>query len=119
MHYLTEERKVTGKVSIFAYPNPNFDPEDPDAEPFRYEISEGETHWRRKAIKVKTFDIELTCPAGVNLVQEAIATMRTIIAEKKQQLAEDIMELEEEISKLSLLTYQPEPTGTYEVIPNE
>lgn len=118
-NYLTTEREVEGKVSIFAFPNPAFDPESEDSEPFRYELSEGETHWRSNAICVKTFDIKLKCPAGVNLVREAIATMRATIDKKRADLAEEVMKMEEQISKLQLLTYEPTTDRDYEVIPHE
>jgi hypothetical protein len=38
---------------------------------------------------------------------------------KRADLAEEIAKLEEQISKLNLLTYQPTTDQDYEVIPNE
>jgi len=104
----TEETTCKGEVSVFARPNRNYDPETPESPSFTYELKEGRHHWDRKAVLVVTHEVELGVPAGVNLVAAAVATLRESIEEKKRELAKEISELEDEISKLALITYEPE-----------
>lgn len=108
--YLTEKSEHTGQISIFARANTRYDPEDENSLPWFYEFATGTTHWNSKAVLIVTHDLTLPIPAGINLVQKAVETLHAKIAEKKAELAKDVAELEAEISKLSLLTYQPEAT---------
>lgn len=115
-NYLTEKTTCKGEVSVFALPNPGFNPEDPESCAWKYELREGNHHWNNKAIRVVTHDVELPVPSGVNLVQKAVATLTAKIAEKRADLAREVAELEEEIAKLSLITYQPDPAGETVVV---
>ena len=115
-NYLTEKSEHTGEVSIFATPNKWYDPEEEGSLPFEYEFRGGTSHWNSKAVLVVTHEVTLPIPEGINLVQKAVETLHAKIAEKRADLAAEIAELEEQISKLSLLTYEPTPEGEHIVV---
>ena len=108
-NYLTTNEKVKGKISIWAIPNPDYDRNDEDSIPFNYELKDGEYHWRDEAIRVDTQEIELQCPAGVNLVQQAIATLNKKKEKAREEYMETCTKMDDLISRLTLITYQPEP----------
>jgi len=105
--YMTHETECSGEISIFAKPNTNYDPTDPESPSFTYVLREGTTHFYDSYVLVCTHEVTLQVPAGINLVSKAVETLRAKIKQKKADLAEDIQKLEDEIAKLALITYQP------------
>lgn len=104
--YMTKATTCEGEVSVFAAPNSMYNPEDPDSKPFTYVLREGTRHWNEKYVLVCTHNVTLDVPAGVNLVAKAIETLRDKIAEKRADLVEEVANLEAEIAKLNMITYQ-------------
>jgi hypothetical protein len=105
--YLTKETECTGEVSVFAKPNDFYNPNDPEDQAFTYILREGTSHWNDRCVLIVTHPVTLPIPAGVNLVEKAVQTLHNKIAEKRAELAQDIAKLEEEIAKLTMITYQP------------
>lgn len=99
---ITKHTKVNGTASVWAVPTSEYERKnDPSVGMFRYEITE--RAWATGAVKVKEYDITLQVPAGINLLERAIATLeeeRTRVLGEAQKKA---MELEKEIQKLLLL----------------
>lgn len=112
--YLTEATTVTGIVSIFAAPNPHYDPlrdtNDPFyTEPFRYVLREGETHYNDDYVFIVSHEVTLGVPDGINLVEKAVHTLTDKIAEKRAKMQQEINLLEQRIQALQLLTHQTMP----------
>ena len=109
---------ITGEVSIWAVPRSKWDrdqnPENPD--PFRYELSTS-TVWADGAIKVCSEEISLEMPKDVDLLGQALATLKA----KQEQIMADaqckVTELQAQINDLLLLTHQPEPNVINDDIP--
>lgn len=99
---ITRLTKVTGIATIWAVPTSEWERKnDPDIGMFRYEVAQYQ--YQTGAVKVRECEVTLTVPAGINLLERAIATLeeeRTRVLGEAQKKA---MELEQEIKKLLLL----------------
>jgi len=102
--YLTKLTEVTQDISIWAVPNHNA---EPDQDPFDYELfTVGSRPWRDGAVKVNTLPVTLMVPAGLNLIQKAIETLKEAQDEVLKDAHEKVAELEKRIGEFTLLTHQ-------------
>jgi hypothetical protein len=74
-------------------------------------------HWRDEAILVNTEQVELRCPPGVNLVQQAIETLNKKKDKAREEYMETCAKMDDLISRLTLITYQPEPEMEAVIVP--
>lgn len=106
---LTKQTDVVGQISIWAVPKSN---PEPGEEPFEYELySEYASPWKQGAVKVNTLAVTLTVPAGLNLIQKAVETLKEAQDELRKECVEKVEKLEDRIKELALLTHQPSPNG--------
>ena len=107
MDYLTKLTEVTQDISIWAVPNHDA---APDQDPFNYELfTVGSRPWRDGAVKVNTLPVTLMVPAGLNLIQKAIDTLKEAQDEVLKDAHEKVAELEKRIGEFTLLTHQAPP----------
>ena len=115
---ITRLTKVTGKATIWAVPTTEWERQDnPDIGMFKYTVAEHT--YRTGAVKVRECEVTLTVPAGINLLERAIATLeeeRTRVLGEAQKKA---MELEQEIKKLLLLGGPEQATEGELILANE
>ncbi len=115
MNYLTKDTEVKGDISIWAVPRRGA---EPDEDPFEYELfTEGNKPWRDGAVKVNTLPVTLMVPAGLNLVQKAVETLKEAQNEILKDANEKVAELEARIGELALLTHQEPPNDDRTVDP--
>ena len=102
---ITKEEEVTGSAYIWAIPNRNPDEHGPGA--FYYRVMHNP--WETGAIKVHTFEVKGTVPAGINLIEAALQTIEDKKNEIQARAFREVQDLEKEKEKLLKLTYRPEP----------
>ncbi len=113
MDYLTKLTEVTQDVSIWAVPNHNA---EANQDPFTYELYTDGKPWRDGAVKVNTLPVTLMVPAGLNLIQKAIETLKEAQDEVLKDANEKVAELEKRIGEFTLLTYSPTPDADGSVV---
>jgi len=99
---------VTGTVHVWALPkNPDYD--DMDGGPFKYEVtSSGSYHWKTGAVCILDHDIVVEVPAGIDLISKAFDTLNAAKVQAQVDYNQRIMELDQQIKQLLMLTHQPE-----------
>lgn len=103
---ITKQSIITGEVSVWAIPKSSWEMEK-GADPFKFVLATGDMSYCRGAVKVYTTKVDVMIPAGIDLLQQAIATLeeqqKNILAEAHKKH----IELQEEINRLRLLTHAP------------
>ena len=110
----TKHTKVTQKMSIWAIPKSDYDLEDlsPGEMPFDYKIfTNMNTPWQDGSVKVDTQEVDLWVPAGVDLLEQAIETLKEQIKETRAEAQSKITKYEQQIEQLTLIEYKPIPGG--------
>ena len=111
MEHVTTKREVTSTVGVWAYPKHEYDYDKHEQVPtgeWAYELSTSPKIYRKGAVKGCEHEVTLVCPAGIDLVQSAVNTLRAEQDVIRKQKDEQIQELEFAVLQLLQLTYQPE-----------
>jgi len=112
----TKETLVQSEAHIWALPKGEYqlkqDLEEADGDatkvtPFKFEITDSDSHWRDSAVHVHAFDVAGVVPAGIDLVMKAVETLRNKILTIQADADKEIAKIEEQIKNLALLEYQP------------
>jgi len=112
----TEKTTVSGKCYIWALPMTDYQVKlaleevDGDMEkvtPFKYEITASCSNWHDGAVRVCEFDVVGTVPEGIDLVKQAVETLRDEIIKVRKDADDKIADLEEQIKNLALIEYKP------------
>lgn len=113
----TVETKVWADAAIWAIPKTvealkyenRVNPDGTVSEPFMYKIYVGySTPYESGAVKVHDFEVVATVPAGINLVEKAVETMRKEIDTIRAESYNAVTKLEKRIQDLMYITHQPE-----------
>lgn len=101
---ITKREKVAGKAYVWAIPTCQWERQnDPEMGMFKYQVSTNDHMYYSGSVKVCEHEVELTVPAGINLLERAVATLN----EEKLRVLGDAqkkaMEIQEEINKLLML----------------
>ena len=113
MYEKTRETTVTGEIEVWAVPKTSWEMEQEVAEgeeypiPFKFKLSTGKL-WTDGAIKLHTQDISVVCPGGIDLLASALATLREEKEVERRAFEKRIVELDQKIQSLAMLTYIPE-----------
>lgn len=107
---ITKREKVKGKAYIWAIPTSDYErSHNKELGVFKYQVSTEERIYYTGAVKVCEHEVLLEVPAGVNLLERAVATLNE---EKLRVLGEAqkrAVELQEEINKLLMLGHETKP----------
>lgn len=109
----TKEERVSGEVAIWAIPNDGF---GDDKRPFKYELHTGRC-WITGAVQVTSYQVSLSVPAGINLVEMALRTIEDAKKSKWDEYLREVKDLDEQKQRLLLLVYKAEEKGDDEFIP--
>lgn len=104
---LTKREKVQGTAFIWALPTSDWERKmDPEIGVFKYDVSTQSHRYESGAVKVSEHPISLEVPAGINLLERAIATLNE---EKQRVLGEaqkKATEIQEQINGLLMITHE-------------
>jgi hypothetical protein len=113
----TEEMVVKGEIGIWAFPKNQYRVEaeakdfyDGDVRkvhPFRFELRTGHV-WEEGAVKLHETDVSVMLPANIDLLAQAVETLRETKRQEQRQFDERMEQLEKQIRSLSMLEYNPE-----------
>lgn len=118
-NFITIAEEVPFDFIVWAVPIQSWEPGYGE-ETFRYEVTEKDSRpYVEGETRVHEGCIPILVPAGINLVERAVATLRKAIAEaeekveekikeEREQLARKTADLEEKIKALTCLTYDEE-----------
>ena len=101
---ITKKEPVTGKVAVWALPASKWELQNnPKAEVFKYVLATGD-RWEQGAVKVQEYEISVVVPAGIDLLQRAVATLMEqkdkVLGEAQRQATE----IQQQINQLLLLS---------------
>lgn len=104
---ITKREKVRGTAYIWAIPTSEYErSRSPKLGMFKYQVSTEERIYYTGAVKVCEHTVDLEVPAGVNLLERAIATLNE---EKLRVLGEaqkKAVEIQEQINQLLMLGHE-------------
>jgi len=104
---LTKREKVQGTAFIWALPTTEWERNmDPELGVFKYNVSTQSHRYESGAVKVSEHPISLEVPAGINLLERAIATLNE---EKQRVLGEaqkKATEIQEQINGLLMISHE-------------
>lgn len=102
----TVETVVVQTLKVWAIPHSTYMRENhPNPIPFDFEIRTGKA-WEDGAVLVHEEEINLTVPAGIDLLSATIATMEEAMRNIKREAKEKCEDLQQQINSLLLLTHQ-------------
>jgi len=113
----TVETKVWADAAIWAIPKTvealkyenRVNPDGTISEPFIYKIYAGyNTPYDSGAVKVHEFEVVATVPAGINLMEKAVETMRREIDSIRAESYNEVTKLEKRIQDLMYITNHSE-----------
>ena len=102
----TKLEQITREVHIWAVPKYEFELEHPDYDgvPFRYKVyGEGYSPYQTGAVKVLTTEVDLTIPAGIDLVKKAVEPIEERMETLTQNFEKEMSDLRAKIQLLQLL----------------
>lgn len=107
---ITKKEAVTGKVAVWALPTDEWARKNnPELGFFRYVLSTGD-RWEQGAVKVQEYEVSLVVPAGVDLLQRAVATLMEAKDKVLGEAQKKATEIQQQINSLLLLAApKPEP----------
>ena len=108
---ITQKTKVVGPVAVWAIPTNEWErQQNKDLGVFKYVLSTCD-RYESGAVKVHEYTVGLTVPAGIDLLQRAVATLM----EAKDKVLGEAQRRAEEIQKqINQLLCLPAPTETLE-----
>ena len=107
MDNYTKTTVVKGKAQIWAKPSYEYDYELEENVPTGFEyVIQDYAPWQNGSVMVSEQEIELTVPAGINLVEQAIETLERAEEEALHQYNETKAELSKRKQQLLQITYQ-------------
>lgn len=109
----TKEETVTQTVYLWAVPHSQWHREHfPDDGPFNYVITDSDYHYTTGSVKLLEHEVTLNVPAGIDLLQKAVETLKEEQVRVKTEANQKCNELQEQINSLLLLSHNPEPDDT-------
>lgn len=107
---ITVKAPVTGKVAVWALPTSDWERKrDASLGVFKYELHT-DSPYQSGAVKVQEYDVTLIVPAGVDLLQRAVATLMEakdrVLGEAQRQATE----IQKQINQLLMISGpKPDP----------
>ena len=109
----TTMTEVTEPLCIWAIPKHEYQIEaDPHSLPFNYEFRrKGHTPYQDGSTLVHTVDVTLVVPAGIDLLEKAIETLKSEIQKTRAEAQVQVEKLEKQIEGLLMLEHKDDLTG--------
>lgn len=104
----TKRTEVVQKMSIWAIPKSDYeiDESKPGEMPFNYKImTTMNTPWQDGSVKVHEAEMVMYVPAGLDLLEKAVETLKEQIKETRAEAQSKIHKYEEQINNLMLLEW--------------
>ena len=104
----TKRTEVVQKMAIWAIPKSDYEIEEsPNEMPFNYKIMTGpcSTPWQDGSVKVHEADMTMYVPAGLDLLEKAVETLKDQIKETRAEAQSKIVKYEAQINNLLLIEW--------------
>ena len=104
----TKRTEVVQKMAIWAIPKSDYEIEEsaPGEMPFKYQImTSGGSPWQDGSVKVHEKEITMYVPAGLDLLEKAVETLKEQIKETRAEAQSKIYKYEAQINNLLLIEW--------------